>query len=189
MLEPADLLLLDEPTNDLDIATLEILEESLLEYTGALVLVTHDRYMLDRVSTIVLGLDGRGGAERFADYSQWEREAGGGRGAAGEEIVPASIVPGQTGKAVASAAPASGPASANGGKKKLSYLEAREYAGIEAAVEAAEDRLQAAREMLEDPAVAIDAARLTAALAEMEAAQESADSLYARWAELTEKAG
>src|SRR6266851_571728 len=63
MLEPADLLLLDEPTNDLDIATLEILEESLLEYTGALVLVTHDRYMLDRVSTVVLGLDGRGAAE------------------------------------------------------------------------------------------------------------------------------
>ncbi len=73
MLEPADVLLLDEPTNDLDIATLEILEESLLEYTGALVLVTHDRYMLDRVSTIVLGLDGRGNAETFADYSQWEQ--------------------------------------------------------------------------------------------------------------------
>ena len=72
MLQPADLLLLDEPTNDLDIPTLEILEESLLEYTGALVLVTHDRYMLDRVSTMVLGLDGRGGAEVFADYLQWE---------------------------------------------------------------------------------------------------------------------
>src|SRR5206468_11738646 len=72
MLQPADLLLLDEPTNDLDIPTLEILEESLLEYTGALVLVTHDRYMLDRVSTMVLGLDGRGGAEAFADYLQWE---------------------------------------------------------------------------------------------------------------------
>jgi ABC transport system ATP-binding/permease protein len=72
MLQPADVLLLDEPTNDLDIPTLEILEESLLEYRGALVLVTHDRYMLDRVSTIVLGLDGRGAAERFADYSQWE---------------------------------------------------------------------------------------------------------------------
>ncbi len=72
MLQPADVLLLDEPTNDLDIPTLEILEESLLEYPGALVLVTHDRYMLDRVSTVVLGLDGRGGAERFADYSQWE---------------------------------------------------------------------------------------------------------------------
>src|SRR5215469_11690850 len=72
MLEPADLLLLDEPTNDLDIATLEILEESLLEYKGALVLVTHDRYMLDRVSTTVLGLDGKGNAANFADYSQWE---------------------------------------------------------------------------------------------------------------------
>ena len=59
MLQPADVLLLDEPTNDLDIPTLEILEESLLEFRGALVLVTHDRYMLDRVSTIVLGLDGR----------------------------------------------------------------------------------------------------------------------------------
>ena len=66
MLQPADVLLLDEPTNDLDIPTLEILEESLLEYPGALVLVTHDRYMLDRVSTIVLGLDGLGEIERFA---------------------------------------------------------------------------------------------------------------------------
>jgi len=55
----------------LDIPTLEVLEESLLEYRGALVLVTHDRYMLDRVSTVVLGLDGLGGAERFADYQQW----------------------------------------------------------------------------------------------------------------------
>ena len=72
MLQPADVLLLDEPTNDLDIPTLEILEESLLEFRGSLVLVTHDRYMLDRVSTIVLGLNGRGGAESFADYSQWE---------------------------------------------------------------------------------------------------------------------
>ena len=60
MLQPADILLLDEPTNDLDIPTLEILEESLLEFRGSLVLVTHDRYMLDRVSNIVLGLDGEG---------------------------------------------------------------------------------------------------------------------------------
>src|SRR4029077_1108140 len=72
MLHPADVLLLDEPTNDLDIPTLEILEESLLEFSGALVLVTHDRFLLDRVSTIVFGLDGLGGAERFADYFQWE---------------------------------------------------------------------------------------------------------------------
>src|SRR6201996_8652899 len=107
MLQPADLLLLDEPTNDLDIPTLEILEESLLEYTGALVLVTHDRYMLDRVSTVVLGLDGRGGAEMFADYSQWEQW----RGVKVEE----AIAPGTTGKAAASVS--AGPASNPGGKK------------------------------------------------------------------------
>ena len=175
MLEPADLLLLDEPTNDLDIATLEILEESLLEYTGALVLVTHDRYMLDRVSTIVLGLDGKGGAEPFADYSQWEQW----RGVEVEE----AIAPGAAGKAVASVTSPSAPA----GKKKLSYLEAREFAGIEAAVEAAEDRLQAAREAID--AAATDAVKLTAALAEMDAAQDTTDKLYARWAELTEKVG
>jgi ABC transport system ATP-binding/permease protein len=180
MLEPADLLLLDEPTNDLDIATLEILEESLLEYTGALVLVTHDRYMLDRVSTIVLGLDGRGGAERFSDYSQWEQW----RGVKIEE----SIVPGAAGTAVTPAALAANGASP-GGKKKLSYLEAREYAGIEAAVDAAETRLQSAREALEDTAVVTDPIKLTAALKEMEDAQEVADKLYARWAELSEKAG
>ena len=74
MLEPADLLLLDEPTNDLDIPTLEVLEESLLEFDGALVLVTHDRYLLDRVSTVVLGIGENGKAERFADYSQWAAE-------------------------------------------------------------------------------------------------------------------
>ena len=73
MLQPADLLLLDEPTNDLDIPTLEVLEDSLTDFPGALVLVTHDRYLLDRVSTAVLGLDGRGGAQLFADYWQWEQ--------------------------------------------------------------------------------------------------------------------
>ena len=72
MLQPADVLILDEPTNDLDIPTLEILEESLLEFPGALVLVTHDRYLLDRVTNAVLGLDGLGNAALFADYLQWE---------------------------------------------------------------------------------------------------------------------
>ena len=176
MLEPADLLLLDEPTNDLDIQTLEILEASLLEYTGALVLVTHDRFMLDRVSTIVLGLDGKGGSERFGDYSQWEQWRG--------EKVQESIVPGGTGVAASSQAQEK-----SGGKKKLSYLEAREFAAIEAKVEAAEERLNVARDLLDEPSVATNADALTAALHEMEKAQEEADGLYARWAELTEKAG
>ena len=182
MLEAADVLLLDEPTNDLDIQTLEILEESLLEYTGALILVTHDRYMLDRVSTVVLGLDGKGGAETFADYSQWEQWRG---------VKEETVAPGAAGKAVASAAGNGNGASGAGagGKKKLSYMEAREYAGIEAEVEAADERLAAARDRVEDPAVATDAKALTEALAAMERAQEEMDRLYARWAELTEKAG
>ncbi len=178
MLEPADLLLLDEPTNDLDIQTLEILEDSLLEYTGALVLVTHDRFMLDRVSTVVLGLDGKGGAQRFGDYSQWEQWRG--------EKVEEAIAP-SPGSAAGESA---GSAGSNGtGKKKLSYLEAREYASIEQKVEEAEARLNAARDVLDDPEVATNADALTKALHEMEKAQEEADGLYQRWAELTEKAG
>jgi len=180
MLEPADVLLLDEPTNDLDIATLEILEESLLEYTGALVLVTHDRYMLDRVSTVVLGLDGRGGAETFADYSQWEMWGG--------SKVGEAVAPGAAGKAV-NGAGGNGTGVAAAGKKKLSYLEAREFASIEDRVEEAEVRLQSARLRLELPEVAVDAAALMQAISDMESAQAEADDLYARWAELTDKAG
>jgi ATP-binding cassette subfamily F protein uup len=173
MLEPADLLLLDEPTNDLDIATLEILEETLLEYSGALVLVTHDRYMLDRVSTTVLGLDGRGNAASFADYSQWEQWM---RQAGAEEQAPKA--------AQRTADPSPGT-----GKKKLSYLEAREYATIEQRVEEADERVRAAHAAIEDPNVTTDAAALTGALKELEEAQAEADALYHRWAELTEKAG
>src|SRR5208283_3684181 len=73
MLQPADVLILDEPTNDLDIATLDVLENSLDEFSGALVLVTHDRYLLDRISTEILALDGRGNANMYADLAQWEQ--------------------------------------------------------------------------------------------------------------------
>lgn len=181
MLQPADVLMLDEPTNDLDIPTLEILEESLLEFPGALILVTHDRYLLDRVSTTVLGLDAKGGAERFADYSQWELWQEESRSAAQRSGKPANQ-------------PDSGSAgqqenSKTVGKKKLSYLEAREFATIEQRVEEAEERLNAARHALDDPAVATNAEALQKTLAEQELAQDAADKLYARWAELTEKVG
>ena len=72
MLQPADLLLLDEPTNDLDIPTLEVLESNLADFPGAIVLVTHDRFLLDRLSTTLLAMDGRGGVEFFAELSQWK---------------------------------------------------------------------------------------------------------------------
>ncbi len=173
MLQPADVLLLDEPTNDLDIPTLEILEESLLEFRGSLVLVTHDRYMLDRVSTIVLGLDGRGGAESFADYSQWEVWQAENKQS---EKTTARLAPRAT------ISEGTSPV-----KSKLSYLEAREYATIEQRVAEAEHLLQAKRVQLEDPAIASDGPRLLAAHAEMEEAQNSVDKLYARWSELEKK--
>ncbi len=174
MLQPADVLLLDEPTNDLDIPTLEILEESLLEFRGSLVLVTHDRYMLDRVSNVVLGLDGKGSAEPFANYAQWEAWQE-------ERGRPAQSRPAARGPDVAAPAP---PA-----RVKLSYLEAREYAGIEQRVEEAEELVRAKRAELEDPAIVSDAARLVAVNAQLQAAQEKLDALYARWAELEKKKG
>jgi ATP-binding cassette subfamily F protein uup len=176
MLQPADILLLDEPTNDLDIPTLEILEESLIDFPGSLVLVTHDRYMLDRVSSIVLGLNGKGGADTFADYGQWE----------------AWQAQRSKSEAAATAASSQAPASSTSvapAKKKLSYLEAREYATIEQRVEEAEQLVQAKRAELEDPANATDAPRLVSAQAGLDAAQEELDALYSRWAELEKKNG
>ena len=73
MLQPADVLILDEPTNDLDIGSLEVLQDSLAEFPGAVVIVSHDRYMIDSLSTEILALDGHGKAEYFADLQQWER--------------------------------------------------------------------------------------------------------------------
>ncbi|MFZ3263010.1 MAG: ABC-F family ATP-binding cassette domain-containing protein [Terriglobales bacterium] len=173
MLQPADILLLDEPTNDLDIPTMDILEESLLDFPGSLVLVTHDRYMLDRVANIVLGLNGNGGVERFADYAQWE--------AWQMECSKAEAAAARPQSSVSSR-----PASE--ARKKLSYLEAREYSTIEQRVEEAEELVRAKRAELEDPANATDAARLVAAQAELDAAQHALDTLYARWSELEKKA-
>ena len=170
MLQPADLLLLDEPTNDLDIPTLEILEESLLEYRGALVLVTHDRYMLDRVSTVVLGLDGRGEAERFANYSQWEEWMA--RAREPEKIEKQRPVE-----------------RSSSARKKLSYLEAREYATIEQRITAAEEVLQAKQAILDDPAIASDAPRILSVQAELDEARKAVDQLYERWHLLEEKGG
>jgi ABC transport system ATP-binding/permease protein len=183
MLQQADVLLLDEPTNDLDIPTLEILEESLLEYRGALVLVTHDRYMLDRVSTIVLGLDGRGDAERFADYSQWDawlrtqqaKPSAGVTAAASKTRNGRESAPQDTNRPGATT-------------KKLSHTENREFASIEKRIAKAEEDLLAKRAALEDPEISSDAPRLHTAYVEMESAQKTVDELYARWSELSQKA-
>jgi ABC transport system ATP-binding/permease protein len=179
MLQPAGVLLLDEPTNDLDIPTLEVLEESLLEYRGALVLVTHDRYMLDRVSTVVFGLDGIGGAERFADYSQWEAWQSAQIGAAKT-------------KRSAETQSLSGAASAtrdSPAKKKMSYKEARELETIEQRIADAEKDLQAKHDVLLDVGAMSDGVRLREVSMEMDEAQKTIDRLYARWAELEQRKG
>ncbi|WP_419803789.1 ABC-F family ATP-binding cassette domain-containing protein [Terriglobus sp.] len=187
MLQPADVLLLDEPTNDLDIPTLEILEQNLLDYPGALVLVTHDRYMLDRVSTTVLALDGRGNSERFADYGQselWMRTQ-----VAGEASPAVKPVAEVAAAIVEIAAPVAAEAKPAAAKKRLSYLEQREWDGIERRIHDADERLAAATAALADPSIASDAVRLQQAVAGERAAREAADALMERWAELAEKAG
>ena len=167
MVQPADLLLLDEPTNDLDIPTLEVLEESLLDFPGALVLVSHDRYLLDRVSTVLLGLDGQGVATPFADVDQWltQRKT--------------------EGKA---------PRKAKNGRRRekpkragLSYLEKQEYEAMEETILEAETALKAAAERLVDPAVASDADAAHQAFVTHEAVKERVAELYRRWAELEDK--
>jgi ATP-binding cassette subfamily F protein uup len=180
MLQPADVLILDEPTNDLDIPTLEILEEALIDFSGALVLVTHDRYLLDRVTNAVLGLDGRGNAVLFADYLQWEQW---------RESAPERLPESAREFIAADSGPDSTASAASAQKKKLSYLEQREFDAIEARIAAADEHLRHARSRVEDPSVAIDAAALTQALAALDSAQAEHDSVYERWIELTEKIG
>jgi ATP-binding cassette subfamily F protein uup len=180
MLQPADVLLLDEPTNDLDIPTLEILEESLLEFRGALVLVTHDRYMLDRVSSIVLGFDGFGGIERFADYSQWDAW----QEAQQEERDKAGLPEPMAHLRVA--ADVTPPAAA---KKKLSYKEVRELESMEQRIAEAEQALHERQAALQDTAIMSDGPRLHSASLQLDDARKTVDQLYARWAELEHKKG
>ncbi len=172
MLRPADLLILDEPTNDLDIPTLEVLEESLLEFPGALVLVTHDRYLLEAVSTLVLALDGRGGAQYYADYAQWEERR------AEAQAPPKPATPKSTPPPPKEEKP-----------KRLSYKDKMEWEQIEGKILEAEDALAAAQRAVEDPAVATNSAQLQARCEALEKARQEVERLYARWAELEEKRG
>ena len=175
MLEPADVLLLDEPTNDLDIPTLEVLEESLLEFPGALVLVTHDRYLLDRVCTRLLALDGRGGATAYADYTQWEAR-----------LLAAEKAALETATRNARRPPAS-PAAVADKPRRLNYREQREWDQMEARILEAEQRVEECQRAVSDPSVAADHAALSERLAALAAAQAAVDGLYARWAELEAK--
>jgi ATP-binding cassette subfamily F protein uup len=169
MLQPADLLVLDEPTNDLDIGTLEVLEESLIDFPGALVLVSHDRHLVDRVTTQILALDGRGGVQRYADYDQWQATRRATR-------APRKRKPAATERT------APRPRA-----KRLTYVEQREWESMEERVLTAEARLAEERSRMEDPSITADAAALQERLQALDEAQREVDRLYERWAELEAK--
>jgi ABC transport system ATP-binding/permease protein len=170
MTQPADVLLLDEPTNDLDIASLEVLEDSLAEFPGALVLVTHDRYLLDRLCTEILGLDGRGGARMFADFTQW---------AAAQEQSP------EPKPKLPAAKPIPKPVREK--PKRLTNNERQELHGMETAILSAEETVASCEARVQSAGTSADHVQLRQACTELQQAQEAVERLYARWTELEAK--
>ena len=168
LLQPADVLILDEPTNDLDIDTLEMLEESLQSFPGAVLLVTHDRYLMDRVCNGLLGLMGEGLATFFADYSQYAIGLTAARLEAQQKAKVAAALPAPQKTAAKTA-------------KKLSYNDQRDWDTIEARITDAELKLANSHERSCDPAISANSVKLQEAYKESEKLQAEVDALYARW--------
>ncbi len=171
MLRPADILLLDEPTNDLDIPSLDVLEESLREFPGALVLVTHDRFLLERLCDQVLGFDGRGGVEYYADHEQWLAALGRKQG------TPAT-------------AAGEGKTRVRGKNRRpgrLSYLDQREYEQMEETILAREEEQEELQRLMQAPEIQADAKQLQEYWQRARALEEEIETLYERWQELEQK--
>ncbi len=170
MLEPADMLLLDEPTNDLDIPSLEVLEQALLEFYGAIVLVTHDRFMLERIATEYVGLDGAGGAKGFMTYKHWDDV---------RTNTVSSMAPKHAAAARRAKRSKQTPAT-----RRHTYKEHREYEGMEQTILEAEAEVERLQAEAADPALACDHVRAAETYSEMSAAQARVKDLYDRWAVL-----
>jgi ABC transport system ATP-binding/permease protein len=166
--QPSNLLVMDEPTNDLDVETLELLEDLLAEYPGTLLLVSHDRDFLDNVVTSTLVMEGEGQVGEFVGgYSDWLRQrTAPGAGMASQPEHKHEPQP---------AAPA--PA-----KKKLSYKDARELELLPGRIEALETKLASLTERMNDPAFfQQDSVAITAHNAELSAVQGELEAAYGRW--------
>ena len=161
MLKPADVLLLDEPTNDLDIATLEVLEDSLQDFPGAIVLISHDRYLLDRLCDRLLYLDGAGNGEFFADHNQWLAQR-----------KPPSPAQKKT------------TAVQKTGSDSLTFEQRKELNRLEKRIEKAEQRVSELQKQLEDPALASDNNKLQEHYQTVQKAEQDVEALYERWEEL-----
>ncbi|BAM03635.1 ABC-F family ATP-binding cassette domain-containing protein [Phycisphaera mikurensis] len=179
MLQPADVIVLDEPTNDLDIPSLEILEEQLAGFPGAVVLVTHDRFLLQRLATSVIGLLPGGEARVFATHDQYLRATERADG-------PRTAVPRggkQRRSADSGAAGASEP-----GPAKLTFKEKHELDHMEDAILHAEEQVAALEALAAEPGVVADHRKHAAVCEQLGIGQRHVEHLYARWEALSARA-
>ena len=188
-LEGANVLVLDEPTNDLDLVTLNVLERLLLDFDGSVLLVTHDRYFLDKVATAILAFDGGGRITRwegnYADLARRRREC---------PVPPSSSLPDSGGAGTPSGAQRAGgaasvsqpvPPGQPAKPRKLTFKEQREFDGMEALILAAEERKSALEATLADPATYQKAGAGVAGMrTELDEVTAEVERLYARWQEL-----
>jgi len=172
MRKPADVLLLDEPTNDLDIPSLTVLEESLLEFEGALVLVTHDRFLLDKVCDYVLGFGAEESPVYYASYAQWL-----------EDMLAAEKKEVEEKKKKSEPVPKKKTI----GKGRLSYMDQREYDRIEDDIVEAELQVEKLESELSSPEVVSDADKVAECWIKLEKAKSEVERLYTRWDELEKK--
>ena len=167
MLQQADILLLDEPTNDLDIPTLEVLENALLEFPGAILLITHDRFMLDRIATEYMLLDGEGGYKAFAGYEQWQTYV---KNKPAKKKIKVELQPKQERK--------------KSGSTKLSYKLQREFDGMEQAIADAEAEVERTEATANDEDIIADHQKHAEACKCAANSHDAVRALYQRWAEL-----
>ena len=172
MLEKADILILDEPTNDLDIPTIELLEDSLTDFPGAIILVTHDREMLDRLTSKIVVLDGTGSQQICPNLDQ------------ALQILSTKSRAEAIAKAPKPKEEKTQKTRDTNQPKKLSYKDQRDFDSIEEKIMEADEQIETAQAALADPKVLADHDKMTKACKTLDQAQAESARLYARWDEL-----